>query len=204
MFFLLFIVLLACPRNRMQITGLLSVRLPCTELCTFTPLSKHGMILSLIAAVDRKLGIGKDNKLLWHLPADLKYFKRVTSGHTVIMGRKTFESIGRALPGRRNIVLTRQEDFEAPGCEVMEDLFEAIRSCGKEGEVFVIGGAEIYRQAMQVADKIYLTRVDVEAEADSFFPEISLSAWKLVYLLKNKADEQNAWDYSFSIYQRVA
>lgn len=161
------------------------------------------MILSLIAAVDRRSGIGRDNRLLWHLPADLKYFRRITSGHTVIMGRKTFESIGKALPKRRNIVLTRQEDFEAPGCEVMDDLFAAIKSCEKEGEVFVIGGAEIYRQAIQVADKIYLTRVDTEADADTYFPEFKLSAWKLIYLLKNKADEENQYDYSFSIYQRV-
>ncbi|MFN8154060.1 MAG: dihydrofolate reductase [Bacteroidia bacterium] len=161
------------------------------------------MILSLIAAVDRKLGIGRENQLLWHLPADLKYFRRVTSGHTVIMGRKTFESIGKALPKRRNIVLTRQEDYEAPGCEIMDDLFTAIKSCQKEGEVFVIGGAEIYRQAIQVADKIYLTRVDTEAMADAHFPDFSLSAWKLIYLLKNKADADNAYDYTFSIYQRV-
>lgn len=160
------------------------------------------MILSLIAAVDRHSGIGKDNQLLWHLPADLKYFRRVTSGHTVIMGRKTYESIGRALPERRNIVLSRQEGFQAKGCEVMSDLFEAIRACQKEGEVFVIGGAEIYRQAMQVADKIYLTRVDVEMDADAYFPEFSVSVWKLVYLLKHKADEKNRYDYSFSIYQR--
>ena len=161
------------------------------------------MILSLIAAVDRHSGIGRDNRLLWHLPADLKYFRRVTSGHTVIMGRKTFESIGKALPKRRNIVLTRQEDFEAPGCEVMDDLFTAIKSCEKEGEVFVIGGAEIYRQALQVADKIYLTRVDTEAEADTFFPYFKLNVWKLIYLLKNKADEENQYDYTFSIYQRI-
>jgi dihydrofolate reductase len=162
------------------------------------------MVLSLIAAVDKKLGIGKDNKLLWYLPADLQYFKRVTSGSTVIMGRKTYESIGRALPNRRNIVLTRTEDYEAPGCEVMEELFDAIKSCSKEGEVFIIGGAEIYRQAIQVADKIYLTRVDVETDADTFFPDFSLSAWKLIHLLKHKADEKNKYDYSFSIYQRVA
>ncbi len=161
------------------------------------------MILSLIAAIDRNSGIGKENKLLWHLPADLKYFRRVTSGHTVIMGRKTYESIGKALPNRRNIVLTRQEDFEAPGCEIMDDLFQAVKSCEKEGEVFVIGGADIYRQALQVADKIYLTRVDTDADADAFFPEFRLSAWKLIYLLKNKADDQNPYDYSFSIYQRV-
>lgn len=161
------------------------------------------MILSLIVAVDKKSGIGKENRLLWHLPADLKYFKTVTSGHTVIMGRKTFESIGKALPNRRNIVLSRSADFAAPGCEINDDLFTAIRSCSDEEEIFVIGGAEIYRQALQVADKLYITRVSTEMDADTFFPDFSLSAWKLIHLEKHKADEKNAFDYSFSIYQRV-
>lgn len=161
------------------------------------------MILSLIAALDKKSGIGKENRLLWHLPADLKFFKQVTTGHTVIMGRNTFESIGRALPNRRNIVLTRQPDYSAPGCEVREDLFAAIKECGKEQEVFVIGGADIYRQAIQVADKLYLTRVDVVMDADTFFPEFSMSAWKLIHLEKHKADDKNPYDYSFSVYQRA-
>ncbi|MBL7923198.1 MAG: dihydrofolate reductase [Bacteroidia bacterium] len=162
------------------------------------------MILSLIVAIDKNAGIGKENRLLWHLPADLKFFKRVTTGHTVIMGRKTYESIGKALPKRRNIVLTRSKDYQAPGCEISEDLFTAIRSCAKEDEIFVIGGAEIYRQAIQVADKMYITRVDTVQEADTFFPEFSRSAWKLIHLEKHKADEQNAYDFSFCIYQRVA
>lgn len=161
------------------------------------------MILSLIAALDKKSGIGKDNRLLWHLPADLKFFKKVTTGHTVIMGRNTYESIGKALPLRRNIVVTRQENYEAPGCEINEDLFDAIKSCSKEDEVFVLGGADIYRQAIQVADKLYLTRVDVVMEADTFFPEFSMSAWKLIHLEKHKADDKNAYDYSFSVYQRA-
>lgn len=162
------------------------------------------MIISLIAALDKKSGIGKENRLLWHLPADLKFFKKVTTGHTVIMGRNTYESIGKPLPQRRNIVLTRKEGYSAPGCEVSEDLFSAIKSCHKEQEIFIIGGADIYRQAIQVADKLYLTRVDVVMDADTFFPEFSMSAWKLIHLEKHKADEKNAYDYSFSVYQRTS
>lgn len=162
------------------------------------------MILSLIAALDKNSGIGRENKLLWHLPADLKYFKKVTSGHTVIMGRKTFLSIGRALPNRRNIVLSRDAGFQAEGCEVFDDFFNAIKTCGNEDEVFVIGGADIYRQALQVADKIYLTRVSASVPADTFFPDFNMSIWKLIHLEKHKADEKNAYDYSFSIYQRVS
>ena len=161
------------------------------------------MILSLIASVDKNLGIGKDNQLLWHLPAELKYFKKITSGNTVIMGRLTYESIGKALPNRRNIVLSRNKDFVAEGCEVMEDLFSAIKSCKKNEEVFIIGGATIYRQALQVADKIYLTRVETTKEADAFFPEFSLSGWKLVHMEMHKADEKNKYNYTFSIYQRI-
>lgn len=162
------------------------------------------MILSLIVALDLKNGIGKDNKLLWHLPADLRYFKRTTSGHTVIMGRKTYESIGRALPERRNLVVSRQEDFVAPGCEVFNDLFDAIRACKNESEVFVIGGADIYRQALQVADCLYLTRVRAEFSADTFFPELKPGQWKLITLENHKADEKNPYDYSFSKYVRSA
>jgi dihydrofolate reductase len=162
------------------------------------------MVLSLIVALDLRNGIGKDNKLLWHLPADLRYFKRMTSGHTVIMGRKTYASIGKALPDRRNLVVSRQENFKAPGCEVFQDLFDAIRACKNENEVFIIGGAEIYRQAIQVADRLYLTRVKGEFDADTFFPELKPGHWKLLHLENHKADEKNAYDYSFSVYQRNA
>lgn len=136
------------------------------------------------------------------MPADLKYFKAVTSEHTVIMGRKTFDSIGKALPKRRNIVITRQENFNAPGCEVMSNLQEAIDACLDEEEVFVVGGAQIYRQALPVADKLYLTRIDHEFEGDTRFPDFSLTDWKLVTLLRNHKDEKNPYDYSFAEYER--
>jgi dihydrofolate reductase len=161
------------------------------------------MILSLIAAVSKNNVLGNDNKLLWHLPADLKYFKNTTSGKTIIMGRKTYESIGRALPNRRNIVVTRQKDFTAEGCEIFNSLQQAVQECEHEKEVFIIGGGEIYRQALPEADRIYLTRVYEHFEGDTTFPEFSLSEWRLTSYTKHHADEKNAFDYSFSAYEHL-
>jgi dihydrofolate reductase len=160
------------------------------------------MILSLIAAVSKNNIIGGDNKLLWHLPADLAHFKKITSGHTIIMGRKTFESIGRPLPNRRNIVITRKEFFEAPGCEIMSSLQEAVDSCLKEKEVFIIGGGEIFIQVLPAADKIYLTRIYKDFEGDVKFPELNFSEWKLTKYVRHHADEKNQYEYSFSEYER--
>jgi dihydrofolate reductase len=161
------------------------------------------MIISLIAAVSKNNVIGNDNKLLWHLPADLKHFKEITSDHTVIMGRKTYESIGKALPKRRNIVVTRQEDFVAEGCEVFHHLQAAIDTCLNEDEVFIIGGGEIYNQAIYAADKIYLTRIYTIIEGDTRFPEFSFSEWKLIQYIRHHADEKNKYEYSFSEYERA-
>jgi len=161
------------------------------------------MVISLIVAVSKNNVIGSDNKLLWHLPADLKHFKAITSNHTIIMGRKTYESIGRALPNRRNIIVTRQEDFNAPGCEIIHQLQDAIDLCEGEPEVFIIGGGEIYRQSIHAADKIYITRVYKEFEGDATFPDFSLSEWKLNSYQKFHADEKNMFEYSFSEYERA-
>ncbi len=160
------------------------------------------MLLSLIVAVAKGNVIGGDNKLLWHLPADLKHFKNVTMDHTIIMGRKTFESIGKPLPGRKNIVVTRQDDYQANGCTVVNNLQEAINSCEKEEEAFIIGGAEIFRQSIPAADKIYLTRIDHAFDGDVFFPNLNFSEWKLVKYVKYHADEKNKYEYSFAEYQR--
>ena len=161
------------------------------------------MIISLIAAVSKNNVIGSDNKLLWHLPADLKHFKAITSGHTVIMGRKTYESIGKPLPNRRNIIVTRQESFNAPGCDLAPNLQEAVDMCSNKEEVFIIGGGEIYKQAIHAADKIYLTRIYKEFEGDTRFPDFSLSEWKLNNYLRHHADEKNLFEYSFSEYERA-
>ena len=161
------------------------------------------MILSLIVAVSKNNVIGADNGLLWQMPADLKHFKAVTMGHTVIMGRKTYDSIGKPLPGRRNIIVTRQEKFKAQGCEVVNSLQDAVDLCTREQEVFIVGGGEVYKQAIHAADKIYLTRIYGEFEGDTVFPQINFSEWRLTKYLKHHGDAKNQYDYSFSEYERL-
>src|SRR5476651_871439 len=134
------------------------------------------MTLSIIVAISENNAIGKNNQLLWYLPADLKHFKDITSGHTVIMGRKTFDSVGKPLPRRRNIIITRQ-DISIEGCEVVKSIEAALELCKNEPEVFIVGGAEIYRQSMHLTDRIYLTIVHKEFDGDSYFPEIEPNEW---------------------------
>jgi dihydrofolate reductase len=160
------------------------------------------MILSLIVAVAKNNVIGSDNKLLWHMPADLKHFKSITMGCPVIMGRKTYESIGKPLPGRTNIVVTRTDGFTARGCTIANSLQEAVDLCESDKEVFIIGGGEVYRQAIHAADKIYLTRIDGEFEGDAVFPELSTSDWKLTKYVKHHADDKNPFNYTFTEYER--
>ncbi len=159
------------------------------------------MILSIIAAIGKNNELGKGNTLLWHMPADMKHFRETTSGHPVIMGRKTFESIGRPLPNRRNIVITRDINYKAEGVEVMHSLEETIKQAQSENEVFVIGGAEIYKQAMPFANKLYLTKVDSEAEADAFFPTIG-PEWQEKSKDVHSADEKNPHAYTFLVYEK--
>ncbi|MFO7944412.1 MAG: dihydrofolate reductase [Anaerolineales bacterium] len=139
------------------------------------------MIISLIVAMDEKGGIGKAGKLPWHISQDLQHFKEVTMGHHLIMGRKTFQSIGKKLPGRTMIILTRNPDFRAAGCLVVHSLLEALSlaEARGEGEVFIIGGASVYREALPWADQLYLTRVHTDAKADTFFPAFDLKSWTL-------------------------
>ncbi len=162
------------------------------------------MLLSIIVAVSRNNAIGKDNQLLWHMPADLKFFKRTTSGHSVIMGRKTFESLGKALPKRRNIVISRQENYQPEGAELSPSLEEAINRCREDGEVFILGGAEIYRQALEHTDKIYQTVIQHEFEdADAFFPVLKDEDWALDDVQHHEGDDQNPYDYSFYTYTKT-
>ncbi len=158
--------------------------------------------LSLIVATDQENGIGKDNQLLWRLPNDLKFFKKVTSGHSIIMGRKTYESVGKPLPNRRNIVISRQADLKIEGVEVFDSLENAINACKTEDEYFVIGGGEIYRQALTKADQIYLTKVDVTLNADTYFPDLEASKWKVEWKQKHQKDEKHAYDYTFLILKK--
>jgi len=162
------------------------------------------MKLILIAAVANNNVIGGDNKLLWHLPADLKRFKKITMGHTLIMGRKTFESIGKALPGRKTIIVTRQKDFKAEGCEIVPDIKEAICKVREESEVFVAGGGEIYRQIINLhyARRIYITRVYANFEGDSFFPYIDPEKWELIEREDHQPDDKNPYPYAFLKYKR--
>ncbi len=157
-------------------------------------------MIILIAAAAENNALGKDNQLLWHLPEDFKRFKQITSGNYIIMGRKTFESFPKPLPNRTHVIITRQKDYIAEGCIVVHSLEEAIEISPKEEEVFVIGGAEIYKQSIENADKIELTRVHSEFEADAFFPEFNTSNWNLVFSEKHTKDEKHQFDYTFETY----
>ena len=154
------------------------------------------MKISIIVAIAQNYAIGKNNQLLWHMPNDLKHFKQITSGRTIIMGRKTYESVGKPLPNRRNIVVTRQ-DIQIPGCEVVKSIDEGLSLCAHEDEVFIGGGAEIYRQAMDITDRIYLTIIHKDFEADTFFPEIDYLKWDEASREYNEPDEKNPLPYSF-------
>jgi dihydrofolate reductase len=158
--------------------------------------------LSIIAAMAENRVIGVNNTLPWRLPADLRHFRRLTTGHHVIMGRRNYESIGRPLPERTNIVVTRNRDYRAPGCQVRHSLEEALRDAGGDPEVFVIGGAEIYRQALDKADRIYLTLVHATVPGDTFFPEFDPGDWSEISRTRHEADEKNPHACSFVIYDR--
>src|SRR5688572_24314058 len=138
------------------------------------------MRISLIVAMAENRVIGRNNQLPWHLPADLKHFKSLTTGHSVIMGRKTFESMGKPLPNRRNIVITRQANFRADGVDTAHSLEEAISLAKGDAEIFVIGGAEVFRDALNGADRLYLTLIHATIEGDVFFPEVDWSEWTLI------------------------
>jgi len=157
--------------------------------------------ISIIAAVDQNYGLGKDNRLLCYLPADLKYFKKMTMGKPVIMGRKTFLSIGKPLTGRQNIVLSQQVDL-IEGADVVTSFEQAIAKSNNAAELMVIGGAEIFSQALPVADQIYLTLIHHTFEADVYFPEIDLSSWTCVSEVERPADEKNQYDLTFCHYKR--
>ncbi len=157
------------------------------------------MIVSLIAALDRRRGIGKDNQLPWRLPADMKRFRELTTGHHLIVGRKTYESIGKPLPGRTTIIVTRQSDFQAAGCLVVKSVNEALALAYKRGEqeAFVIGGAEIYAQALAQADHLYLTFVEAEVAADTFFPAVAEADWREAERSTHAADEKHQHAFTF-------
>lgn len=164
-----------------------------------------GVEISLVAAVADNGVIGADGGMPWHLPADLAHFKRLTMGKPVLMGRLTWESIGKPLPGRRNLVLTRDPHWRAEGAERVSSMRGAIEAADKQGapELMVIGGAEVYRQALPHARRIYLTRVHAEPWGDTLFPELDPDEWREVARREQMSDERNAWDLSFVVMERV-
>lgn len=161
------------------------------------------MIISLIAAIGKNRELGLGNKLPWHLPDDLKRFKEITRGHIVIMGRKTYESIGRLLPDRKNIIITRNKDFKVEGAVVVSNFEEALGECTGEDEVFVIGGGEIFSLALPYADKMYLTHVETKLPSDAFFPEYNLDEWKIVNEEFHPKDEKHLCDFTFKVYKKL-
>jgi dihydrofolate reductase len=158
--------------------------------------------ISIIAAIAQNYGIGLNNQLLWHLPDDLQFFKKVTLNNAIVMGRKTYESIGKALPKRQNIVVSSNINFVAPGCVVVQNLQEAIK-CATSNEVFIVGGATIYAQSMSIAHKMYITHVHHTCEADTFFPKIDDAIWKEVARENHFKDEKHAYDFSFVTYEKT-
>ncbi|KEA63442.1 Dihydrofolate reductase [Marinobacterium lacunae] len=168
------------------------------------------MRVAVIVAQAENRVIGSENRLPWHLPEDLRYFKQVTMGKPIIMGRKTFESIGRPLPGRCNIVITRDASWSAPGVVVVSSPEEAIERASAQAEIdgvdeaMVIGGAEIYRQMLPLSDRLYLTQVHADVEGDARFPEFDLAQWRELGREDFAASENNPYNYSFIVLQRAA
>lgn len=161
------------------------------------------MTLSIIVAAAENGVIGHNNNLIWHLSSDLKHFKNITTGHTVIMGRKTLESMGKALPNRRNIVITANKAYTAPGCEIAPDIDSALRLAVQEEEAFIIGGGTIYRTIWEKADKLYLTRVHATPTGDITIPEVKASEWQEISREAHPADEKNEYAYTFLEYRRI-
>jgi dihydrofolate reductase len=164
------------------------------------------MTISFVVAASENNVIGKDNRLLWHLPNDMKFFKNTTWGMPVIMGRKTFESLGKPLAGRTNIVMTRDKEWTAKGTTVSSNIEEAMKAAAETDakEAFVIGGGEIFKQVLPQANRVYLTRVHTKLEGDAFFPELPAKDWKLLSQLDFTADAKHAFAYSFQVWQRNA
>jgi dihydrofolate reductase len=161
------------------------------------------MRIAMIAAMANNRVIGKDNQMPWHLPADLKHFKKVTLGKPVIMGRKTYQSIGKALPGRRNIVVSRQSAALSDDADWVQSIEQALALVQQDAEVMVIGGAEIYRQVLPIADTLYITDIDLAVEGDAFFPDYqAVACWKEIAYEQHLADSQNPHSYHFRTLNR--
>ncbi|MGV9003416.1 dihydrofolate reductase [Flavobacterium sp.] len=159
-------------------------------------------MITLIAAIGENNELGKDNQLIWHLPEDFKRFKSITSGHYIIMGRKTFESFPKPLPNRTHVIITRQNKFAPENCIVVNSIKDAVEACPKDQPIFVIGGGEIYKQSIATADQLELTKVHHSFDADTFFPEIDLEKWHLDFEEFHTKDEKHNFDFTFLRYSR--
>lgn len=157
---------------------------------------------TIIAAIAANNALGKDNDLIWHLPADLIRFRKITTGHHIIMGRNTYESIGKPLPNRTTVIITRNQQYKAPGCVVVHSMQEALAIAKNDAQPFIIGGAQIYEEAILFADQLDITEVHAEFEADVFFPEIDGNLWKETKRETFSSDEKNHYKYSFVSYVR--
>lgn len=170
------------------------------------------MVSSLIVAAGTNGAIGGDNKMLWHMPADMKYFKEKTTNNTIIMGRKSYEAIGHALPKRVNIVISKNENYKLSDCYTVTSIDQALNLAQElyanseqitEQQIFVIGGAQIYKLAMPLVDKLFVTEIKGEFDGDAFFDKVDLNIWKEVSRDSHKKDEKNKYDYDFVIYERI-
>ena len=160
-------------------------------------------MITIIAAVGENNELGKDNKIIWHLPDDFKRFKAITSGHYIIMGRKTFESFPKPLPNRTHVVITKNKNYKiTDGCFVANSIQEAIAMCPKNQDIFIIGGGEIYNQSLEASNSMEITRVHGSFEADAFFPEINISDWNLVKSEFHPVDEKHKYSFTFETYNR--
>jgi dihydrofolate reductase len=158
--------------------------------------------ISIIVAMAKNRVIGANNKIPWHLPNELKMFKRLTMGHHIVMGRKTYESIGRLLPGRTTVIVTRQLDYAVPGAIIAHSLTDAINAAARDDEIFIIGGAEIFREALPIADRLHLTVVDAEPDGDTWMPEWNAGAWRETSAEAFEADDNHAHVYRYSVLER--
>ena len=160
------------------------------------------MIRTLVVAMARNRVIGRDNQLPWRLPDEIAYFKRVTMGHPIVMGRRTYESIGKPLPGRQNIVVTHDRAYKAPGCTVVGSLAEAWEAAGDAAEVCVIGGTSLFRESLPIADRIHLTLVEAEVAGDTYFPEFDRGEWRETEVMRHAADERHAYPFRILLLER--
>lgn len=161
------------------------------------------MIRTLVVAMARNRVIGRDNQLPWRLPDEIAYFKRVTMGHPIVMGRRTYESIGKPLPGRKNIVVTHDRDYRAPGCSVVGSLAEAWQAAGDAEEVCVIGGTSLFRESLPIADRIHLTLVEAEVPGDTYFPEFDRGEWRETEVMRHAADDRHAYPFRILLLERT-